>query len=145
MQAWIPVLSSSLYFWKSVFSFRADSILKWDGDFISNWKFPDCVQVFGTWVRQAMIETIGVVYELTKRTQEKVFADVGHNNTKHFLCPIRSRHRLEFLEIVMWESVPRGSFARTWKLSSRPFFWPNYNNNNNNNICLLYTSDAADE
>ena len=29
MQALIPVLSSSLYFWKSVFSFRVDSILKW--------------------------------------------------------------------------------------------------------------------
>ena len=29
MQAWIPVLSSSLYFRKSVFSFRMDSILKW--------------------------------------------------------------------------------------------------------------------
>ena len=29
MQAWIPVVSSSLYFRKSVFSFRVDSILKW--------------------------------------------------------------------------------------------------------------------
>ena len=29
MQVWIPVVSSSLYFWKSVFSFRVDSILKW--------------------------------------------------------------------------------------------------------------------
>ena len=29
MQAWIPVVSSSLYLWKSVFSFRVDSILKW--------------------------------------------------------------------------------------------------------------------
>ena len=29
MQAWIPVVSSSLYFWKSVFSFRVESILKW--------------------------------------------------------------------------------------------------------------------
>ena len=28
MQAWIPVVSSSLYFWKSVVSFRVDSILK---------------------------------------------------------------------------------------------------------------------
>ena len=37
---------------------------------------------------------------------------IGHNNTKHFLCPIRSRHPLEFLEMVRWESVPRGSFAR---------------------------------
>ena len=46
---------------------------------------------------------------------------IGHNNTKHFLCPIRSQHPLEFLEIARWESVPRGSFARTWKLSSRLF------------------------
>ena len=29
MQAWIPVVSSGLYFWKSVFSFRVESILKW--------------------------------------------------------------------------------------------------------------------
>ena len=29
MQEWILVVSSSLYFWKSVFSFRVDSILKW--------------------------------------------------------------------------------------------------------------------
>ena len=33
MQAWIPVVSWSFYFWKSVFSFWADSILKSDGDF----------------------------------------------------------------------------------------------------------------
>ena len=25
---------------------------------------------------------------------------IGHNDTKHFLCPIRSKHSLEFLEIV---------------------------------------------
>ena len=29
MQVWMPVVSSSLYFWQSVFSFRVDSILKW--------------------------------------------------------------------------------------------------------------------
>ena len=29
MQAWIPVVSSSLYFQESAFSFRVDSILKW--------------------------------------------------------------------------------------------------------------------
>ena len=51
---------------------------------------------------------------------------IGHNNTKHFLCPIRSRHPLEFLEIVRWESVPRGSFARIWKLSSHLFFRPDW-------------------
>ena len=51
---------------------------------------------------------------------------IGHNNTKHFLCPIRSRHPLEFLELVSWESVPRGSFTCTWKLSSRPFSQPDW-------------------
>ena len=29
MKACIPVVSSSLYFWKSAFSFRVDSVLKW--------------------------------------------------------------------------------------------------------------------
>ena len=33
---------------------------------------------------------------------------IGHNNTKHFLCPIRSQHPLDCLEMVRWESVPRG-------------------------------------
>ena len=47
---------------------------------------------------------------------------IGHNNTKHFLYPIRSRHLLEFLETVRWESVPRGSFARNE--NSRPDWLP---------------------
>ena len=125
MQAWIPVVSWSLYFWKSVCSFRADSILKSDGDFISNGKFPQCLHFFGAWARQAVIETIAVVYEHTKRTQE-MCSPIGHNNTMHFLCPIRSQHPLEFSEMVRWESVPRGSFALTWKLSSRLFSRPDW-------------------
>ena len=89
---WIPVVTWSLYFGKaSLYSFRADSILKSDGDFISNWKFPDCVHFFGAWARQAVIETIAVVYEHTKRAHE-MCSPIGHNHTKHFLCPIRSRH-----------------------------------------------------
>ena len=36
------------------------------------------------------------------------------------------RHLLESLEIVRWESVPRGSFARTWKLSSCLFSRPDW-------------------
>ena len=91
MQEWIHLVSWSLYFWKSVFRFRTDSILKLDGNFISNWKFLDCVHFFGVRARQGVIETIAVVYELTKRTQE-MCSPIGHNNTKHFLCPIRSRN-----------------------------------------------------
>ena len=105
MQAWIPVVSSSLYFWKSVFSFRADSILKSDGDFISNWKFPDCLHFFGAWARQAVIETIAVVYDFMEELRRNC-SPIGHNNTKRFLCPIRSWHPLEFLGKAPWESVP---------------------------------------
>ena len=80
---WIPVVSWSLYFGKaSLYSFRADSILKSDGDFISNWKFPDCVHFFGAWARQAVIETIAVVYEHTKRAHE-MCSPIGHNHTQN--------------------------------------------------------------
>ena len=51
---------------------------------------------------------------------------IGHNNTKHFLCPVGSRHLFEFLEIARWQSVRRGSSTRTWKLSSRPFSRPDW-------------------
>ena len=39
---------------------------------------------------------------------------------------MRSRYQLEFLEIVRWESVPRGSSALTGKLSSRLFSRPDW-------------------
>ena len=42
-----------------------------------------------------------------------------NHKIKHFLCPIRSLHSLDRLKMVGWESVPRGSSARAWKLSSR--------------------------
>ena len=51
---------------------------------------------------------------------------IGNNNTKHFLCPIRSWHPLKFLQIVRWDSVPWVSFTCTWKLSSRPFSRPDW-------------------
>ena len=57
MQVWMPVVSSSLYFWKSVFSFRVDSILKWRVHI--NPKFPDCTHFFSAWARQAVIESLG--------------------------------------------------------------------------------------
>ena len=51
---------------------------------------------------------------------------IGHNNTKHFLCPIRSQHSLDRLEMVRWESVPRGFSACAWKLSWRLFSRPDW-------------------
>ena len=114
-----------LVFLESVFSLRADSILKSDGDFISNRKFPDCVHFFGAWTRQAVIETIAVVYDPRKELRRNC-SSIEYNNTKHFLCPFRSRYPLEFLEIVGWESVPRDSFAPTWKRSFHLFSRPDW-------------------
>ena len=85
MQAWILVVSSSLYFWKSDFSFRADSILKSDGDFIWNWKFPDCVHFFGAWATQAVDRTWQGINHLLNRCKRKrksvgKLKDPGNNN-----------------------------------------------------------------
>ena len=98
MQAWIPVVSSSLYFWKSVFSFQADGILKSDGDFES-----------------FLTACISLVHEPDKprsrqqpsctnspKELRRNCSPIGHHNTKHFLSLIRSRHPLEFLEIGQW-------------------------------------------
>ena len=41
-------------------------------------RFLDCVHFFSAWARQAVIQSIAVVYELTKRTQEMLFADGAH-------------------------------------------------------------------
>ena len=44
------------------------------------------------------------------RTPEKNSGEtVGHNNTKHFLCPITSQHSLEFLKIIFFEGKALGT------------------------------------
>ena len=48
---------------------------------------------------------------------------IGHNNAKHFFVPNQEKWEME---MVRWESVPRGSFARTWKLSTRLFSRPDW-------------------
>ena len=50
---------------KRLTSFRVDSILKWRV----------YIKLKVAWLRQAVIESKAVVYELTKRTQEMLFAD----------------------------------------------------------------------
>ena len=122
---WIPVVSWSLYFWKSdsLYSFRTDSILKSDGDFISNWTFPDCVHFFGAWARQAVIETIAVVYEHTK-THElmRCVRRLGTIIQSIFLCRIRSRICWNFWKLSGESRYPRAlRSALTWKISSHLF------------------------
>ena len=73
VQAWIPVVSSSLYFRKSVFSFRIDSILKWRVYI----KLKVCwLRAFLWCMSQTSRDRVNSrMYELTKRTQEMLFAD----------------------------------------------------------------------
>ena len=73
VQAWIPVVSSSLYFRKSVFSFRIDSILKWRVYI----KLKVCwLRTFLWCMSQTSRDLVNSrMYELTKRTQEMLFAD----------------------------------------------------------------------
>ena len=110
MQAWIPVVSSRLYFWKSVFSFRVESILKWRV----------YIKLKVSWQRAflwCMSQTSrDRVYSRCVRTHEKNSGDAVHR-----LGPIRSQHSLDRLEMVRWESVPTGFSACAWKLSSLLF------------------------
>ena len=123
-QVWIPVVSSSLYFWKRICSFRVDSILKWRV----------YIKLKVSWLRAilcCMSQTnCDRVNSGHVRTHEKNSGDavllIGHNNTKRFLCPIRSQHLLDHLEMVWWQSVPRGFSACAWKLSSRLFSGPTH-------------------
>ena len=87
---------------KNVFSFRVDSIFNWT-EFISNWRFPDCVHFFGAWASQ-----VNSPASCTKTQKElrRCCSVIVHNSTKHFLCPIRSQHSLDRLEMVLWVSVP---------------------------------------
>ena len=47
----------------------------------------------------------------SRRELRRNCSPIGHYNTKHFLCPIRSQHSLDLLEMVRLESVPRGFSA----------------------------------
>ena len=51
---------------------------------------------------------------------------LGTIDTKHFLWPIRSQHLLDCLEMIRWESVPRGFSTWAWKLFSRLFSLPDW-------------------
>ena len=104
-------------FGKASFSFRADSSLKSDGGLYQTESFlTACISLVHEpdkpWSRQKPSCT---------NTRKELRRCV-----RRFLCPIRNRHLLEFLEMVRWESVTTGSFALTWKLSSRRFSRPDW-------------------
>ena len=119
MKGWILVLSSSLYFRKSVFSFRVDSILKWRV----------YIKLKVSWLCAflwCMSQTShDPVNSRRVRTHKKNSGDgvrrLGTIIQSPFLCPIRNH-----LEMVRWESVPRGSSARAWKLSLRLVSQPDW-------------------
>ena len=62
----------------------------------------------------------------SRKELRRCCSPIEHNNTKHFMCPIRSKHSLDRLEMVRRESVPRGSSAQAWKLSSRLLTRPDW-------------------
>ena len=118
MQAWIPVVSSSLYFWKSVFNFRVDSIFSWRV----------YIKLKVSWLRAFLLMHKPDKPSCTnsRRELKRNCWPIGHNNREHFLCPIRSQHSLDLLEMVRWESVPRGSSTHAWKLSSQLLSRPDW-------------------
>ena len=71
----------------------------------------------------------------TRKELIEMCSPIGHNNTKHFFVPNQEPAPLEFLEMVRWQSVPRGSFARNENF--RAVFSPDPND------CPWVSEDAA--
>ena len=123
-EMWIHFSSSSLCFWKSVFSFWVDSILK----------LRVCIKLKVSWLpaflwcmsQKSRDRVSSRSCTNSRKELKRCCSPIGHNNTKHFLCPIRSQHSFDHLEMVWWESVPRGSSACAWKLSSHFFSQPDW-------------------
>ena len=80
----------------------------WNEEFISNWKFPDW-HFFGGRTRQVWRDNSCRVQ--TYKKNSRCCLPIAHNNTKLSLCPIRSQHSLDHLEMVCSDSLPKRSFA----------------------------------
>ena len=85
---------------------------------VENESFP-CTQELGERTGQLWRHNIHRVRTHEKNSGETV-RRLG-TIVQSILCPIRSQHSLDRLEMVWWESVPRGVSAYAWKLSSRLF------------------------
>ena len=80
MQASIPVVSSSLYFWKSVFKIPLHTFLCFSFWEYSILKWVAYIKLKVSWLHaflwcMSQIKTIAMMYKLTKRTQELLFAN----------------------------------------------------------------------
>ena len=107
------------------FSFWVDSILK--RELISNWKFSDCMHFFSAWARQAVIETITVMYKLKKDSGDAVCCRSGTIIQSIFLCPIRSQHWLKpFGNGPVRVCTQMFFHSRAWKLLFLVFSWPDW-------------------
>ena len=62
----------------------------------------------------------------SRKELRRCCSPIGHNNRKHFLCPIRSQHSLDRLEMVRWESVTQGLFRLYLKTFVAPFLPPDW-------------------
>ena len=110
IQAWIPVVSWSLYFWKRAFSFRADSSLKSDGGLYQTESF--------------LTACISLVHEPDKPWSRKQPSCTNTRKelrrcVRRFLCPIGNRHLLESFSLRSWR-YRVGARLKFWRRSRVP-------------------------
>ena len=86
---------------------------------VENGSFP-CTHKLGERTGQLWRHNTNRVRTHEKNSRETV-RRLGTIIQSIFCAQLRSQHSLDRLEMVRWESVPRGSSACAWKLSSRLF------------------------
>jgi len=116
MQAWIPVVSSSLYFRKRIFSFQVDSILKWR-----------------VYIKLKVSWLCAFLWCMSQTSCDRVNSHVRTHKKNSWDAVRRLGTIIQSIfcaqsgaSIGLTEYVPRGSSARAWKLSSRLFSQPDW-------------------
>ena len=148
MQAWIPVVSSCLYFRKSVFSFWVDSILKWR---VYIKQKVSWLHAFLWCMSQTSRDQVNSRHV---RTHKENSGDVVHR-LGTIIQSIFCAQSGASIRMTVWKwsresRYPGGTSACAWKLSSRLFSWPDWLplglrgckkpifNNFQRNFCLIF-------
>ena len=66
-------------------------------------------------------QSIGSEERARPKEHRRNRSPIGHNNTKHYLCPIRSRHPVEFLDSSSVTVGTQGFFRPHLKTFLAPF------------------------
>ena len=127
MQAWIPVVSSSLYFWKSVFKIPLHTFLCFSFWVYSILKWVAYIKLKVSWLHAFLWCMSQTSHDQDNSRDVQTHKKNSGVTVCKFNSIIQSIFVPNHLEMgVWWVRVPRGSSTRAWKLLLHLFSWPDW-------------------